>query len=39
MDDKTKSQNDIDEIIADNFFIATQAVKEMSASDDKKDGD
>lgn len=37
MDDKTKQENDLDEIIADNFFIATQAIQEMS--DDKKGGD
>ena len=41
MDDKKKEtpEKDIDEVIADNFFIATQAIKEMSEKDDKKDGD
>ncbi len=35
---KKEKEKDIDEIIADNFFIAKQAIKEMS-EDDKKDGD
>lgn len=41
MDDKKKEvpEKDIDEVIADNFFIATKAVKEMTEKDDKKDGD
>lgn len=40
MDDKKKEPEqakDLDEVTADNFFIATQALKEMS--EDKKDGD
>ena len=38
MEDKKKEvpEKDIDEVIADNFFIATQATKEMS-EDNKKD--
>lgn len=34
---KKEPKQDIDTITADNFFVATQAVKEMS--DNKKDGD
>lgn len=42
MDDKKKEPEqakDLDEVTADNFFIATQALKEMTEKDDKKDGD
>lgn len=41
MDEKKKKENeqakDLDEVTADNFFIATQAIKEMT--EDKKGGD
>lgn len=40
MDDKKKEPEqakDLDEVTADNFFIAIQALKEMT--EDKKDGD
>ena len=40
MDDKKKEDEqtkDLDEVTADNFFIATQAIKEMT--ENKKDDD
>ena len=41
MDDKDKKpkedEKNLDEVTADNFFIATQAIKEMT--ENKKDGD
>ena len=41
MDDKDKKpkedEKDLDKVTTDNFFIATQAIKEMT--ENKKDGD
>ena len=34
---ESEQAKDLDEVTADNFFIATQALKEMT--EDKKDGD